>query len=782
MANENQFLNFEGLQQYSQKLEETYLKQEDMPLKEGDAVNSAELGADNATLRKGYYIYGIDFTQKIIVLATNEQQMIPYEWHDDYIGENYDEDFVFSSPDNPSGYTFSIVNGRKWENCGTIESVNGNLINYIGDLPFTTIEVEYDEDDQALPLEKDDYSISFIFTNNTINGEFITPQIGNVELKEGMMAIGSSNNVLGNDAFVVGRRNVGYGDYSITGGHDNKTGYAGLTIGKSNYNNGRQSLMLGKENCAPGDQSSILVGGVNNTVTGNANITTGQVNTVDSDKSLVGGYMNETGADSNITSGKHNDNFSDDTIVVGNTNVSGEKGKSLGFRSIVGGHNNTNKGNNSLVVGYDNDNTGGQNIIAGQYWNVTGSHNLVAGDSRSNSVEQTISGSYNIVGGLGNSTNNNTNIIGGESNKVYADRSVVGGAWNEVAMRGGLVAGVSNIIGSTDIDKNTWFAGVIAGQSNRVTGLKTITSGYNNQAKADSALTIGSNLINSSPNSITCGAYNTELSNTLFNVGNGSSSERKSAFAIYPDQVKVGKDTNVIIDYDIAKSDVVGDNLFIVGKGTSSTDSDPGANLIIFGNSTSCDRGTNSIVLGNNNNLWESTRGIIIGCNNSAQYCYAGAETNYSMLIGNNLVFNINADDGDTPVYPQLVLGRYNQPNSNALTIVGNGLNQNNRSNAIEILADGTINLLGVNVSQNKLNKLLQIVSATGSCSIGGVGNVSFETWMTWNDWVGSSYDTSYGDVGNYIDDYVCYQNAPLRINGVYAKMTDLIINGGAYV
>ena len=291
------------------------------------------------------------------------------------------------------------------------------------------------------------------------------------------------------------------------------TGQSSVALGEANEISGKRSLTTGKMNICSGGNSFML--GLGNKNASNHNIVSGQYNeviveTIDGIKynpmgvnvcgstnkvysinTIVGGTLNDVKAPNSITTGKSNINKCDYSIISGTLNdvngqasiVAGISNKSYGQSSAVFGKNNTNNSETSFIAGANN------NISSGRYNTILGYTNKITEqDGLTNSTT-----SYALVAGYNNTLESNTN-------NTKADSSIVGGNSNKVTKSTGLTVGIYN--------ENNSQSGIVAGVYNK----------------------------NNAHLSIVAGQYNEGRTDTLLELGNGTSdTNRKNAFTVLKD-------------------------------------------------------------------------------------------------------------------------------------------------------------------------------------------------------------------------------------------------------
>lgn len=433
-------------------------------------------GTGNYIRRKGYYYEAIDFTKKIISLSLTQKYPV--------IGVK-SENSNFTTPSYEVGDKLSIVNNRKDDFLITVKAIHHNLLEYEGNLPYSTILDA--TGNGAYELDIDDYSISVPER----------PESGEVYLKDWALAIGDGNSSFGLGSGVFGRYNLGFGDFSLTSGLGNYGGYCCIVGGTNNYGVVNYGIIGGAENTAvrnkynePPTSIGVIgknhtfsgsygyIGGNGNTVDGEKGLTVGAGNTVTGDECLVGGGSNEVTAARNVQNGTGNKCYTQRNVQVGNGNT-------------------INTGNSYTYDGITYN--PGANVQAGQ-GNITNCGN-------------------GLNGGLKNTVNNaNSSLVVGDGNNVSG---------NSIGIGRHIVGGKGNTVG--DIEN------IVNGEGHTVTSARTITSGQRNTVKAKHTLNWGQDNVNNVANSAVGGYYAKQSNNALLTLGNGTASATSNAFEVLKD-------------------------------------------------------------------------------------------------------------------------------------------------------------------------------------------------------------------------------------------------------
>ena len=368
------------------------------------------------------------------------------------------------------------------------------------------------------------------------------------------------------------------------------------------------------------------------------------------------------------------------TIVTGfsnkdlpSTNIS----ESYGFNTI-GGSYNINKGYNNTLFGKNNFSEGTNNFIAGYSNLITDTIYgvIILGNNNSSTSDY-----HTLITGYNNTTSQSgySFVFGGGNTFTDCDYGIYGGNGNTVSDGTAIVYGTGivlshangySLIVGENIKANAISYGLIFGNLDTngsvlystILGKDNSTKENNSYIKdsASSEISNGSVIIGKS-NIFSCMNDYIILGDSNHNVQASSSNTNFGAV--------VGFDNTVdnSISFVYGKSNIVGDGI---------------SNGFIFGQQNTINNGAvNSLAIGQQNTITNgSGNSYAIGNYNTI----TNAATT-SITIGNNLhsVF-INGT----------VLGKYNAyPNGSTadkLLILGNGTNDNNRSNCLEINTDGS--------------------------------------------------------------------------------------------
>lgn len=201
--------------------------------------------------------------------------------------------------------------------------------------------------------------------------------------------------------------------------------------------------------------------------------------------------------------------------------------KASGHESIAFGLGNTVSGDRSVTFGYSNESRANNTLTSGYNNKNNGSNSLIVG------VNNNIQSSSSITGGSFNKADSNSseNIISGDSNEIIKTcGSIISGSGNKIGHEHSVSS--NNVIYSNSSEVIECY-NIVNGQDNYITANYNIVNGHDNESTSDFSLLLGSNL-QSTQNSYktALGYYNADLSNSLFEIGNGNSSSGKNAFSV----------------------------------------------------------------------------------------------------------------------------------------------------------------------------------------------------------------------------------------------------------
>ena len=226
-----------------------------------------------------------------------------------------------------------------------------------------------------------------------------------------------------------------------------------------------------------------------------------------SGKQSLENYYTKTESDAKYSQATNLENGTGQDSIVqkysGEVDETHYASSTTGESDVCLGEANTSRGNRNIIGGKLNENTGANNLIAGLRNNVSSNHNIVGGQDNTSSQ-----GNYNLIGGLENIVKSYRNIVAGRGNTVSENGQA------------NIVVGEQNLLGRV---------------------VNSIICGDNNNIKIEqllSGIKAGQNLLNNSDilGKALLGHYNSPKTNTLVEVGNGTSANaRRNAFEVLVD-------------------------------------------------------------------------------------------------------------------------------------------------------------------------------------------------------------------------------------------------------
>lgn len=436
-------------------------------------------------------------------------------------------------------------------------------------------------------------------------------------------------------------------------------GYASIIGGKSNTASGQYSVVAGgNHNMASPLPWASIIGGLNNTASGvYSTIGGGRNNNASGDGSFIGGGGY---SDNPYPPGIFGNTASGISSVVGGGYLNTAASK---FTFIGGGESNITTGNYAAIGGGLNNEANFASVIGGGINNTASGYGSFVGG-----------GGADGVANAGNTVSGNASaVVGGMNNSVSEDFSIIGGGHTNTIV-GTLGAGNYAVIGG--------------GEENTITGShSTIGGGKNNQIPNSQQYTTISGGSDNTANgqSSVIGGGGGNIVNSLYSIVGGGFTN------------KVTGTYSAIVGGNI--NQVESDGSFIGGgySNTISFEENPNVYSAIVGgtsnviNYTGTTNGGFSFIGGGQYNTINSSYGSILGgYQNTVKLDGYAASAQGDNTIANS--------------WAQTVIGAFNvqsgsvPPNNNGspltnvnekIFIVGNGINNSNRSNAFAVSYNG---------------------------------------------------------------------------------------------
>ena len=289
-------------------------------------------------------------------------------------------------------------------------------------------------------------------------------------------------------------------------------------------------------------------------------------------------------------------------------------------------------GNNALDLTFSNT---GTDVSSG----ATGDSSVALGENT------TASGTFSTAIGVGSQATGQGSIALGSGNIASGNYSTVSGFEN--------VASGTMSVALGDKNQSSGWGSAAFGQETTASGNYSFTAGINTTASVGGAVAMGTNSVASGAESVAIGLNPTASGDVSIALGNGVVSSGDNSFAS-------GIGTNAIGNFSTA----MGINSFANGQGSTAMGSATKAN------------GLDSTAMGWNNQANGGASTAMGGGTIASDYA--------SLAIG---YFN---DSGSTITGSSTVFD-----NSNTAFIIGNGADNDNRSDALVVKFDGTTTIAG---------------------------------------------------------------------------------------
>jgi hypothetical protein len=427
----------------------------------------------------------------------------------------------------------------------------------------------------------------------------------------------------------------------------------------------------------------------------------------------IGEYATTLGVDNinvaraGFVSGEGHINSGQYVLMGGKFNVGGYCGLIGGRENFVPANYGTAGGSNHIITGNRGTGFGGQQKVYSEYG---------FGGNRNNTVEayagtafgdtnQVKAGATNgfIGGGTGNEiTKPNGFIAGGTGNKMYSWRGFTAGEGNtnDTGSNNGSM-GLNNVVQS-----HMGFAG---GQKTKVTTAELAGEG---SGSGYASFGWGNNLLITGGGSLGGGAWNKILAD--YGVVGGFTNQIKHKFCAIFGQNNYTTAENQLITGKWAKPS--SNALFTIGNGASDT-ARANAFEVIEINGVAYLRLNNTNICAKDNSFYiygcsAEDYGVSFGASSKSaigalSFGEQGKALGYCSFSGGKKTI--------TKEQFQTALGKFNADNANALFMVGNGTSENDRSNAFEVLKDGTmiskkLKIGNTEITEEQLKNILTLI------------------------------------------------------------------------
>lgn len=311
---------------------------------------SVVFGSNNIAGSKAYYISALDFDNRKIYLSSTQVSDAPPTT----TGET---DTTFETPTYEVGKQFNIiVPNDHYILCGTIESIENNVITYTedSDLGFTEfmsledLQERFETTDWSEICAIDDYTFSVPSQ----------PLVGLVVITGSEFVTGAYNIGAGSFAHVEGAGNLASGNFSHAEGQSTVASYSGhaeglgtQALGNISHAEGNKTTALGKHSHAEGNGTKSI--GLNSHAEGSNSTATGSQSHAEG--TGTGAVGNQSHAEGNLTTAEGGQAHAEGnrTIACGiNSHAEGELTYSKGISSHAEGYYTTAEGQGSHAEGY----------------------------------------------------------------------------------------------------------------------------------------------------------------------------------------------------------------------------------------------------------------------------------------------------------------------------------------------------------------------------------------------------------------------------------------------
>lgn len=408
------------------------------------STNDSAVGLSNHTFATGkdtiagclgYYITAINTQDKKIYLCKEKVKSPELPALFTLDGEGADNaDTSFGTPAYESGDVFTIINDLHYVLCATIKSISNNVVEYEGDLGFTTIVP-----DDAI------YGHTFSVPSK--------PTVGEVGICIGdyAFATGQLNIAAGRRSFSSGLYNLSAGAYAYTEGNSNIAGYVGHGEGFStealgyyshseNFKTKAKGRMSHSQNymtVANGDASHAQnyltkANGHYSSASGEETEANGVGSSSSGKKTKANGYYSSASGEATVADGVGSSAEGKNTCAKGiyakaigcGTKATKDMSFSLGYGTIA-------NGSCSVAMGSTTEANGDASVAEGLSTIANGDRQHVFGINNAPD-EKTIeypNGKFALIVGNGTSPTNRSNIhtLDWEGNAWYKGDVYVGG-------------------------------------------------------------------------------------------------------------------------------------------------------------------------------------------------------------------------------------------------------------------------------------------------------------------------------------------------------------------
>lgn len=624
--------------------------------------------------------------------------------------------------------------------------------------------------------------------------------LNNLSSGEGSSAIGYSNTSSAMGTSAIGYNNIASGTRSVAIGDENTaSGMSSIALGKSNEATGDGSFVAGWDNQAIGNYSTVFgtasttfanlafAAGIYNNINGEVAIALGSTNTVNGNHAVALGIGNTANSFGEVVVGPYANSGGgtfdafvpfDRVFTVGNGSSSGSKSDAL----VILKNGNTG-------IGFSNpserlDVNGKTRTTEFQMTNNAAPGHILSSDASGNAswvdpitvTSSTLDQAYHF-GGLG----------GGR--EITADM----GALRVNGDDGFIVTGTfgtGDIIETVGAGTRMFFnpkkAAFRAGEVNNIfwndfaLGNHSFASGYNTIATGDYGTAFGNASSASGPASTAFGDNVSAEGASSVAMGGFTRASGSVSTAMGFDTEATGTNSTAMGDHTEAggtastamgsQTSALGENSTTMGLNTEAV----GENAVAMGNSSSAD-GENAVAMGFNTQA-DGQNSIAMGSGSIASQdgSIAIGSTSEASEI-NAIAFGNNTKARSAS---ETAMGMFNtdysptNTNSDRLFVIGNGVDNATRSDALVVLKNGNIGI-GIDSPSDKLEVVGKTKTTTFQMTNGAAANLFLQSdasgnasWVSASAFASGTLDQAYDFGGVGSGRVITASDGAMRING----------------
>mgnify|MGYP003674216518 FL=1 len=601
----------------------------------------------------------------------------------------------------------------------TGQGTPGNLAIWVTDSELGDAQVKVGVGDKSLIFNDltanlaDGDAANAMGTGTSASGQYSTA-MGN-----GTQAIGEASTAMGTETTASGDQSTSMGELTTASGNFS------TAMGNGTEASGLYSVAMGVSTIASASRSTAIgsnteASSVTSTAMGSDTVSSGLVSTSMGVSTVASGDFSTAMGSSTVASGDYSTSMGANTTALGDYSLATGSGTTASSTmSTAMGQNTVASGTFSTAIGNGTEASGTDSTSMGQ--------STEAGGEGSTAMGRLTTASALSSTAMGEST-----TASGNSSTATGWKSTASG----FASFSGGGSGPGSDDGGTATNKSSFAFGIQAlangqgatcfGRSSTASGLQSFVGGTNSEASQPYAFAYGQAAKATGGSSLSIG-LGAEASNT------GAISLGQSTTASGLRSVSIGQNTTASAEQSTSIGQAsVASGLNSVALGTAQEAS--GANSIAIGGLLNTASGTQSISIGQSNDT-TAFESVAIGDGNTSSGNYATLIGYQNTAVGTaSFSYGIgtaNVLSGDysnafgvhlsTTDFKQTVLGSSNLnvgPGSlttwvatDNLLIIGNGEDNANRSNALEIRKDGELklNTYGTGIVTGTATRLLAV-------------------------------------------------------------------------